>query len=128
MKFILNGEILDTELIWKITPITTDVYNHIYHRFQILFYNDKVVNVEKYTGCYLSGKYGCYEKDADPRTISLSTQSKNLTHNLEGQITLKVLQETDIYKETFNVLLEARDQIVDLWSQGQTSLPIIKTK
>jgi hypothetical protein len=111
MKIAINGDIVDTEDIYKITKILSDTNGSIHHSFVIYLFNKKNITITIDTTCYNLGGFNSMIGD---RRLSLE-QGDDLS--------LEFLQQTPEYQESLGRITKFRDSLIDIWSQNQSQIP-----
>jgi hypothetical protein len=108
MKISINGNIIETEDIYRISEITSKDKDHISNFFTIYMFNNQILQVSNYSGCYIDNNY-----------ISINNEN---THNTRDITKLKELFEK-LNKECLNKIIKTRQDIVDIWSNNQSNIP-----
>lgn len=107
MKIAVNGNIIDTEHIYKITPlyIQKELY---FMRFYIKLFNNKDIEVFKTTGIY-------YHSVGDTLEI------KNIEKYIK--ITRKEALLRSEYVNSLKDITNFRDSIIKIWKDNQSTIP-----
>lgn len=107
MKIAINGDIIDTCDIFKITDININYEtSYICDSFNIIFYNDKKM-------CFYGDKY-----NVDSDFLSLFGKLKD-----EFIDPIEYVKSTEEYKNSLKKITDFRDSIVKIWSENQTLIP-----
>ena len=110
MKIAINGEIIDTENIYKISKVNSEYKGGSiqYFNFNITLFNKITVTVSNQASIFLDGdfrlKTGYFEV-------------------LKEKATAKDLKEHPIYVEAFNKINNLREKIIKVWSNDQSTIP-----
>ena len=119
MKISVQGTIIDTEDIYRISPITKDEKRHIYFTFTIFFFNNKTHTISLKSGCYWDGdKY----ISIDSRGGGPYTKAEEEYYDFKGDPKEFILNHP-LYKERFKQVDKLRDKIISYWSDNQSKIP-----
>ena len=113
MKIAINGEIIDTESIYKISKVTSSYRggSYIYYisfEFNIFLFNRKEIQVYNQVSIYL-----------DKHSSLMTGYSEVIKHNA----TKEDLENHPIYIEALSKISNLRDEIIKIWSNNQSSIP-----
>lgn len=111
MKLIVAGNLIDTELIYLITPISSNTYSNIYFRFKIRFLNRTEMLFKLYSGCYLSGTFMVIRKADGTETSDHKNGS------------LERIETSNEYIANLKKITELRKELIKYWSNNQSSIP-----
>lgn len=112
MKIAINGEIIDTEYIYKFGNIKTNTKSHLDHTFHIQLMNHEYMYFTESSGCYISNKY---------TSITRLDYSKDDMFN--GERNLIDLQNSKEYISSLLKITKFRQSIIDIWSNNQSTIP-----
>lgn len=105
MKISVLGNIIDTELIYNITPIK-ESDRWVDFKFFIKFFNDKELLIERTSNCYIYDGY-----------IIISGSNSRNPGNIED------IHNSEHYKKALKEITTLRDAIIAYWSNNQSAIP-----
>ena len=108
MKIAINGDIIYTDNIYKISEIESDRGDHISHKFTIVSYNQKYIEINYSTNCYLARNYVIIND-----IVVVNPEEMNLNHIINSLP----------YQETLSKITKFRQSIIDVWSNNQSIIP-----
>lgn len=110
MKIAINGDIIDTDNIYKISKIESNDSGLICHKFKIISYNDKVIQIVYNSKCYVSASYSEYIRINNIRVTNPEEMNLDYVINCSS------------YQETLAKISEFRQSIIDIWSNNQSKI------
>lgn len=117
MKIALQGTIIDTENIYKISEINKDTGGHIKFNFKITLFNDIKITVDILSNCYLDPyKY----TDGVVARIGLDSAIEHYGSYDNARL---AVETSVIYNTQLRKLINLRDKLITYWSNNQTHIP-----
>jgi hypothetical protein len=113
MKIAINGNIIDTKDIYKISEITKDDIFHIHFKFTIYLFNAKKIDCKIYSNTYFDGAGYASLKE----TINFTEKNIRKIGKLQDCI------NSNQYKEALKKITNFRNSIVKVWSENQSDIP-----
>lgn len=119
MKIAINGEIIDTESIYKIDKIYeyeseySDMFDSL--RFNIDLFNDKTIEVKVTLPIYF---YGYGESISRKELVN-----KQDTDIIMEDATIEDFRKMPEYIEAHAKISNLRDEIIKIWSNNQGTIP-----
>lgn len=115
MKIAIDDNIIETADIYKIGPVESKTYGHIYHCFTIHFFKGKELDVEIYSSTYISCGY-------------VSIVNKNGTEKkIYNNGTIDDCRKSASYQKSLTKLTKLREDIIKIWSENQSNIPKFST-
>ena len=110
MKISVLGNIIDTELIYKISPIkkTENIFFNFY--FTICFFNNKELEVKLDTGIYLKNNYLIIRKSNYENYNSSREEVLNRKEYLDELVRIKNL----------------RNKVIEYWNTSKSEIPMLE--
>ena len=109
MKIAINGEIIDTKDIYKISDVNVEYnFSRPHFKFTMQLFNNIPIVVHNAADIFLDG------------TFTLKTESFKI---LKEKATKQDLIEHPIYVDAFNKISNLRNEIIKIWSENQSEIP-----
>lgn len=110
MKISVLGDIIDTESIYRITPIEKKENNFFKYYFTIYFFNKEKLLITLDTGIYFSGTH-----------LSINSSGYD-NHNA----TLEDALNSKEYKDSLIRIENLRNKIISYWNKSNTNIPLLE--